>query len=120
MTEIAEVSMPEAPQEFLPLHKLAFGLAVATVAALLVLVLTIDAMIRPAGNRLPMEVLAAYFSGYQVSWRGALVGTGWAAFTGFVLGWFFAFVRNFVMAVQIVVLRTRANLAETRDFLDHI
>lgn len=105
---------------FLPLHKLAFGLAVAFVAALLVVVLTVDAMVRPEGERLPMELLAVYFSGYEVSWRGAIVGAWWAGFSGFVTGWFLAFVRNVVLAAQVVLLRTRANLAETRGFLDHI
>jgi hypothetical protein len=111
---------PEVVVGFLPLHKLATGMAVGTVSALVVVVLTVDAMFRPPGNRLPMELLAVYFSGYTVSWAGVAIGAWWAWFSGFVAGWFLAFVRNFALACQIVLLRTRANLAQTRDFLDHI
>lgn len=111
---------PEVAVGFLPLHKLATGVAVGTAAALLVVALTVDAIVRPPGSRLPMELLSAYFSGYSVSWSGVAIGAWWAWFTGFVAGWFLAFVRNFALACQIVLVRTRANLAQTRDFLDHI
>lgn len=111
---------PEVGAVFLPVHKLAFGVAVGTLAALLTAALTVDAILRPPGSRLPMELLDAYFFGYTVSWRGCLVGAAWAWFTGFVLGWFGAFVRNFSVALQILIVRTRANLGQTRDFLDHI
>jgi hypothetical protein len=40
--------------------------------------------------------------------------------TGFVAGWFVAFVRNFVVTVSVFALRTRAELSQTSDFLDHI
>ncbi len=106
--------------EFLPLHKLATGVAIGTAAALLVTALTIDAIVRPPESRLPMELLSAYFAGYTVSWPGVLIGAWWAWFAGFVAGWFLAFVRNFTLACEIVWVRTRANLVQTRDFLDHI
>ena len=41
-------------------------------------------------------------------------------FFGFCAGWFVAFVRNLVMAVSLFILQTRAELDDTRDFLDHI
>ncbi len=114
---------PEIPSlelAFLPIHKLAFGVATGTVSALLVAALTIDALVRGSGDRLPVELLAEFFSGYTVSWQGVLVGAGWAGFAGFVLGWFLAFTRNVVLAMQLVIVRTKAHLAETRGFLDHI
>ena len=51
---------------------------------------------------------------------GALVGAVWGGFAGFVFGWFTAFCRNFILAVSLFVIRTRAELARTRDFLDHV
>ncbi|MDX2208159.1 MAG: hypothetical protein SFU57_10985 [Gemmatimonadales bacterium] len=120
MPEIDLPILPESPQAFLPVHKLALGAAVGIAAALLVFVLTVDGIYRDPATRLPVELLAQFFSGYTVTWQGAFVGAGWAGFTGFVMGWFIAFVRNFVLAVELVVVRSRANLAETRDFLDHI
>lgn len=105
---------------FAPVHKSAFGVAIATVAALLVFLVTVVTMLRPADSRINLELLSVYFRGYSVSWPGALIGAGWAAVAGFVFGWFMAFSRNFVLAVSLFVIRTRAQLAETRDFLDHI
>jgi hypothetical protein len=55
-----------------------------------------------------------------VTWSGAVIGALWALFSGFVLGWFFAFGRNALMGLRLVVLRARADYAATRDFLDHI
>ncbi|MBA2243901.1 MAG: hypothetical protein H0W11_03025, partial [Gemmatimonadetes bacterium] len=64
--------------------------------------------------------LAEYFYGYTVSWPGALVGGFWGFVVGFVAGWFVAFCRNLVIAATLFITRTRAELAATRDFLDHI
>jgi hypothetical protein len=36
------------------------------------------------------------------------------------MGWFLAFCRNLLLAVKLFVVRTRAELSQTRDFLDHI
>jgi hypothetical protein len=105
---------------FAPLHKAAFGAAIGCVAGLLVFGVTAVTMLQPAPRRIPLELLAVYFRGYSVTWTGALIGAGWAAMAGFVFGWFVAFCRNLVLAISLFVIRTRAQLAETRDFLDHI
>lgn len=104
---------------FAPIHKRAFGVAVGTAAALLVMGLTLFHLLfdPPEPN---LELLANYFYGYSVSWRGLFIGTAWAFMVGFVGGWFVAFCRNMVIAVSVFVTRTRAELAQTRDFLDHI
>jgi len=120
MTTNRAIETHDLKVAFLPVHKLAFGVATGCAAALLVAMLTIDAMVRDPAERLPVELLSVYFSGYSVSWPGVVIGAGWAGFTGFVFGWFLAFARNVVLAIQIVVLRSRANLAQTRGFLDHI
>jgi hypothetical protein len=64
--------------------------------------------------------LAEYLYGYTVSSPGALVGGFWGFVAGFVAGWFFAFCHNLVIAATLFITRTRAELAATRDFLDHI
>lgn len=105
---------------FAPLHKAAFGAAIGTAAALVVFAATIVSLLRDPGQRLPLYLLEQYFEGYRVSWAGAVIGALWAGFTGFVFGWFTAFVRNLVLAIALFVIRTRAELAQTRDFLDHV
>lgn len=107
---------------FLPLHKLAFGVAIGLAAAVIVFGLTAMSIWRHPGTQydIDIDLLSQYFSGYTVTWSGAFIGAAWAGFVGFVAGWFFAFCRNFMVAVQLVVVRTRANFRQTRDFLDHI
>lgn len=105
---------------FAPLYKRAFGVAVGTAFGLLVLVLTLASIaVQPAG-RFGVHLLEAYFLGYSVSFGGAVIGAAWGFFVGFVAGWFTAFVRNMIVALWIFMVRTRAELSATRDFLDHI
>jgi hypothetical protein len=114
----------ELPRElvlaFAPVHKRNFGLACGAALAVLVSGLTVVHLIRSPEDDFPLSLLSQFFTGYTVSLRGVAVGGFWAAFVGFVAGWFLAFSRNFAIAVTIFVIRTRAALAANRDFLDHI
>ena len=105
---------------FAPLHKRAFGTATGTAAGLSLFVLTLVDLLRNPADRSPLELLNEYFAGYTVSVTGAFVGLLWGFGTAFILGWFVAFCRNFVLAASIFWIRTRAQLTATRDFLDHI
>ena len=105
---------------FAPIHKRALGVALGVVSGLGIFLVTVFHVVLQPGDPLSLHLLAQYFYGYDVSWRGALVGLFWGFVTGFVFGWFAAFVRNVVVATTIFVLRTKAELAQTKDFLDHI
>jgi len=103
-----------------PVHKLALGLAVGVVAGALVFLLTIfHTILRPSDGP-SLSLLSEYFYDYDVSFKGALIGGFWAAIAGFVAGWFLAFVRNFCLAIRLRYMSARAEIANTRDFLDHI
>ena len=105
---------------FAPLHKRAFGCAVGVASALLLGAVTLAALLIPGVSSFPLYLIGQYFIGYSVTWTGLLIGMGWAAFVGFVAGWFLAFCRNLAVALSVFTMRTRAELAQTRDFLDHI
>lgn len=105
---------------FAPLDKAAFGAAVGVASALLVVAMTALTLLQPEDERLPLGLLNVYFRGYTVSWPGVFIGGAWAGFAGFVFGWFVAFCRNLVMAISLLVIRSRAEIAQTRDFLDHV
>jgi hypothetical protein len=105
---------------FAPAHKRAMGIAVGTAGALTCFLLTAIPLLAGRPAALELELLSQYFSGYDVTWRGAVIGAAWAGFTGFVMGWFFAFLRNALLAFRLVLLKARAELAQTRDFMDHI
>lgn len=104
---------------FAPIHKRAFGIAVGSVAGMLVFALTAASVLR-GGHTEILPLLANYYPGYSVSWTGAVVGFAWTFFVFFVAGWFAAFCRNFALATSIWIGRAKAELEATHDFLDHI
>lgn len=105
---------------FASLHKRALGIAVGTVAALVVGGVTLASLVVDPEGRFPLELLAVYFYGYSLTPLGALIGAAWAFVGGFFLGWFAAFVRNFVLLMWLVVARARLRYLETQDLLDHL
>lgn len=120
MTQQLPETLPvELRLAFLPLHKRAFGMAIGSATGLIVFLVTAIYLVRdPQG--IPLHILDQYFYGYTVSWTGAFLGLAWGFVTGFVAGWFIAFSRNLVLAGSLWLTRTRAELAASRDFLDHI
>ena len=103
-----------------PAHKRALGLALGSICGLGVFALTSFHVVFHPADGLDIRLLAQYFYGYEVSWSGAFVGLFWGGVTGFVAGWFVAFVRNFVIGVRVMWLRDKTELARMKDFLDHI
>jgi hypothetical protein len=119
--EPAATLPPEETLAFLPLHKRALGMAVGTASGLTVFAATAMYLLRqPVEPAFRLDLLAEYFYGYTVSWSGAFVGLAWGFVVGFAAGWFTAFTRNLILAALIFIGRTRAELSQTRDFLDHI
>ena len=105
---------------FAPIHKLALGVAVGMVAGLLLWAITLaHATFDPSHGEF-LALLGQYFYGYTVSTTGAFIGLFWGFITGFVAGWFVGFVRNVAITVTVFALRTKAELGQTNDFLDHI
>ena len=50
----------------------------------------------------------------------AFIGLAWGFWVGFVIGWFFAFARNLVMALTAFLFRARAEMEQSGSFLDHL
>ena len=117
-------SPPQAPENpilaFAPLHKRAFGMATGLAAGLVTFAVTAVYLLRNPHPGFELGLLAQFFAGYTVSWPGAFIGAAWAGVVGFVLGWFLAFARNFILAAMLFAIRSRAEMDQTRDFLDHI
>jgi hypothetical protein len=120
ITDVAEDPLPSsAAYLFAPVDKRAFGFAIGAAGAVSVAGITILDLVVPepwAG----LALLGQYFAGYTLSWSGALVGAAWGFGVGFCAGWLLAFVRNLTLALSLFMLRTRAELDEASDFLDHI
>ncbi len=126
MTAVRRSSQPESlppsvALAFAPLHKRALGMAVGLATGLSIFLMTAIYLLRgPAAVDVNLWPLAAYFTGYSPTWPGAVIGFAWGCAVGFVGGWFVAFCRNVVIAISLFLIRTRSELNETSDFLDHI
>src|SRR5688572_26700273 len=105
---------------FAPVYKLALGAAVGFISGLGLAAVTIFHVVLDPPGAPPLHLLGQFFYGYELSWAGALIGFCWAFFTGFVAGWFLGFVHNLVTAITVFIFKTKGELAQTKDFLDHI
>jgi hypothetical protein len=105
------------PRAFAPVHKRALGVAVGCIVGLGFFALTAFHIVLHPTSGPNIALLAHFFYGYEVSWRGALVGFCWGGFTGFVAGWFVAFVHNLVTALKVFAFKTRGELAQTKDHI---
>jgi hypothetical protein len=105
---------------FAPMHKHAFGVATGTAGALLMAAVTLAALLLPGARGFPLHLLGEYLAGYDVTWPGVAVGAAWGFVVAYVAGWFTAFARNLTLAGGAFLIRARAELVQTRDFLDHI
>ena len=133
--EIAELP-PRLRLAFAPLDKAALGVALGVFLAGTIFLVTayhllfsdlllahVDYLSREGRDYSGGELwlLANYFAGYDPeSWSGAGIGALWGLWVGFVVGWFLAFARNFIMATWLFLIRTRERMAADREFLDHI
>ena len=109
---------PSLALAFAPVHKLAMGVAVGFVCALIMAAITAFQVVGAPPDSPQLGLLAQYFFGYSVTWPGVAIGAFWGFVTGFVGGWFVAFVRNFVLALWVIAVRANAELSNS--FLDHI
>lgn len=115
-----EMMLPVMHLAFARLHKAAFGVATGVAGALVMGAITVIVLVVPRARTFPLGLLGQYFAGYEVSWTGVVVGMGWGFIVSFVGGWFVAFCRNLALAVSAFMIRTRAEIEQTRNFLDHI
>jgi hypothetical protein len=123
MTTAQELRPAAPPVKWLVssrVHKSALGVAIGLVTGCGVFALTAFHLVLQPTDGLKLVLLAQYFYGYEVSWRGAVAGLAWGFGAGFVVGWFGALVRNVTVAALLFALRTKAELTQTADFLDHI
>lgn len=106
---------------FAPLHRTAMGVAWGVAAGGLLAIVTLVLLIRGTDEALTAgSLLAQFLWGYSVSWHGILIGLLWGFALGFVLGYGFAVVRNTAVWLWLTVIRSRAEMDQYSDFLDHL
>lgn len=118
--DVASDPLPaSASYLFAPLDKRAFGAAIGVAGAMTIAGVTVLDLLVPH-PWLGLGLLREYLAGYSVSWPGALIGAAWGFGVGFCAGWLLAFIRNLTLALSLFLIRSRAELDEASDFLDHI
>jgi predicted metal-binding membrane protein len=107
-------------QAFAPLHRSAMGTAVGIVLGTLIFLATLASARRDPHSAGHLGLLSQFFLGYSVSLRGALIGLVWGFVAGYILGWTFALMRNVAVWIYLIGLRSRADMEQYSDFLDHM
>ncbi len=106
---------------FARMDKVAMAVAVGTVCSLLVFTATIWIISRGGdltGSHL--RLLSQYFIGYTVSVQGAFIAAAYTFFWTFLSAWFFAYIRNFILALYLFQARRKIELLTLKDFFDHL
>lgn len=122
---MSDDAKPEVPSAmllaFARLHKRALGAATGMAMGgglmLFTLILVLKGGIE-VGPRLGL--LGQFFLGYDVTLAGAFVGLAWGFVAGFALGWFFALLHNFLVWAWLALIRSKAEMEQYGDFLDHM
>lgn len=105
---------------FAPIHRTALGIAGGIVVGGLLFACTLVLAIRGGYPEPNLGLLSQFFWGYSVTFSGAFVGFLWGFVVGFLMGWGFALVRNAVTWIWLTVIRSRAEMEQYSDFLDHL
>jgi len=106
---------------FARVDRLGAGVAVGLSAAAALMLLTAAVVARGHDDAEQMlSLLGQVFRGYDVSWRGVLVGGAYGLVAGFVVGWLAAICRNAVMFSAWAVVRHRAERGLLRRLLEFV
>jgi protoporphyrinogen oxidase len=106
---------------FTRLDRVAFGLALGTVAAMALGLATLWLVIKGGPVVGPnLQLLRQYFPGYRVTLPGSFVGFIYAFAGGFVGGWLYAFLRNAMMFFSMAWLERKAQRGLIRRIFDFL
>ncbi len=121
LPEFDRIDDPGLLRAFAPLHRVAMGIAWGVTAGGLLAVLTLVLLLRGTDEaHTAGGLLGQFLFGYSVSWPGVFIGLAWGFVVGFVLGYGFALVRNGMVWLWLTLIRSRAEMDQYSDFLDHM
>ena len=108
-------------QAFARLDATALGIAVGTLCGVGLFGATIVLLLK-GGEHVGqnLRLLAQFFPGYRVTWRGAFVGLAYGCVAGFIAGWVLAQARNLAVRLFLWIARARAAAAAARSFFDNV
>lgn len=102
------------------LDKTALGVSLGALFGLAVFLAT-NILIFKGGEEIGpnLILLSQYFTGFDISFTGSLIGLFYGFITGFALGWLIAFLRNAVIRVYIGFLKLKGSMSTVNDFIDN-
>jgi hypothetical protein len=107
-------------QSLAKLDGLALGISLGTLFGLLIFFATNILIIKGGDVIGPnLILLNQYFIGYEITFTGSLIGLAYGFVSGFILGWLIAFLRNFVVAVYLHILRVKSSMSAVNDYIDN-
>ena len=106
---------------FARIDPVAFGVALGTVGALLIGLVTLAAALyADAHGAGTLALLAQYYPGYRVGIAGVPLGAAYGFFTGFTIGWAFGVILNTAGAFYLAFMRRRAERRLLRQLLEWV
>ena len=106
-------------QVFLRIDRLALGVSLGMASGLLLFLATLIMVLQGGTAAGPtLGLLGQFFPGYRVTALGSLVGLGYGFFTGFAVGWTFAFLRNATVLLYMTVIERRAERPALRRLFE--
>lgn len=115
--EVIEAAMSQA---FRRLDRWSLGVALGTVAGLMLFSATLFLTIKGGEVVGPnLQLLNQFLPGYTVTAWGSLVGLAYGFLLGFIVGWLFAFLRNASVFLSVALIRRGAEFQALRRVLEY-
>lgn len=117
--KIAELESEQIVQSLAKIDSLALGVALGTVFAVGIFLVT-NLLILKGGEKIGpnLALLGQFFPGYNVTFGGSLLGLLYGFVSGFALGWLIAVIRNIIIKIYLQIINVRQKMAAVNDFLD--
>ncbi len=117
--KIAELESEQIVQSLAKVDSLALGVALGTVFAVGIFLVT-NLLILKGGEKIGpnLALLGQFFPGYNVTFGGSLLGLLYGFVSGFALGWLIAVIRNIIIKIYLQIINVRQKMAAVNDFLD--
>jgi tetrahydromethanopterin S-methyltransferase subunit G len=107
-------------QSLAKLDGFALGISLGTLFGLVIFFATNILIIKGGDIVGPnLVLLNQYFIGYEITFTGSLIGLVYGFVSGFILGWLIAFLRNFVVAVYLHILKLKGSMSAVNDYIDN-
>jgi protoporphyrinogen oxidase len=117
---------PVTPDElikevFAKLDPVALGVAMGTVSASILLLAVVVLLLKGGPVIGPnLGLLSHFLFGFKVTWSGAIIGFVEGGFAGFMLGYLFAWFRNWGLTAYAYLVKRWAENNAQRDLLDKV